>query len=109
MTATGGAARASSTALAGRGAAPRARPRLAERERQIAEQQRVINEEYRLLKLRSERAIADPPLHGEWAWPPVAPKPAADIADRRGVGRRRIRPADADVAPFRSRRRSNAS
>jgi len=47
--------------------------RLAERERQIAEQQRVINEEYRLLKLRTERTVADPPLHGEWAWPPDPP------------------------------------
>jgi putative secretion ATPase (PEP-CTERM system associated) len=47
--------------------------RLAERERQIAEQQRVINEEYRLLKLRTERTVSDPPLHGEWAWPPAPP------------------------------------
>lgn len=49
--------------------------RLAERERQIAEQQRVINEEYRLLKLRSERTAADPPLHGDWSWPPVSTSP----------------------------------
>jgi putative secretion ATPase (PEP-CTERM system associated) len=46
--------------------------RLSERERQLAEQQRVINEEYRLLKLRSERTLADPPLSGEWAWPPAS-------------------------------------
>jgi general secretion pathway protein A len=48
--------------------------RLSERERQIAEQQRVVNEEYRLLKLRTERTLADPPLAGDWAWPPVAPR-----------------------------------
>lgn len=48
--------------------------RLSERERQIAEQQRVINEEYRLLKLRADRSIADPPISGEWSWPPVAPR-----------------------------------
>jgi len=47
--------------------------RLAERERQLAEQQRVINEEYRLLKLHTERAVADAQLHGEWAWPPAPP------------------------------------
>lgn len=45
--------------------------RLSDRERQIAEQQRVINEEYRLLKLRAEGTVSDPPIAGEWAWPPV--------------------------------------
>jgi putative secretion ATPase (PEP-CTERM system associated) len=54
--------------------------RLAERERQVAEQQRVINEEYRLLKLRSERTVADPPLQGEWAWPPVSPSTSGRAA-----------------------------
>jgi len=47
--------------------------RITERERQLAEQQRVINEEYRLLKLHTDRTVADPPLHGEWAWPPASP------------------------------------
>jgi putative secretion ATPase (PEP-CTERM system associated) len=54
--------------------------RLAERERQIAEQQRVINEEYRLLKMRTERTVADPPLQGEWAWPPVSPGTRGDTS-----------------------------
>ena len=52
--------------------------RLAERERQIAEQQRVINEQYRLLKLRTERSLADPSINAEWAWPPPASAARAD-------------------------------
>jgi len=52
--------------------------RLAERERQIAEQQRVINEQYRLLKLRTERSLADPAINAEWAWPPPGGAARAD-------------------------------
>jgi putative secretion ATPase (PEP-CTERM system associated) len=54
--------------------------RVAERERQLNEQQRVITEEYRLLKRHSERAVADPPLQGEWAWPPVTSATQPDAA-----------------------------
>jgi general secretion pathway protein A len=56
--------------------------RIAERERQIAEQQRVINEEFRLLKLRTDRLLGDPPLQGEWSWPP-APAATGSRSERR--------------------------
>ena len=65
--------------------------RLAERERQLAEQQRVINEEYRLLKLHTERAVADSQLHGEWAWPPSPPA---------GSGQTDARPMRAAAQPL---------
>ncbi|MBS1817934.1 MAG: AAA family ATPase [Acidobacteria bacterium] len=82
--------------------------RLAERERQIAEQQRVISEEFRLLKLRAEQTVIDPPLKAEWAWPPptqsaepvaaAVPAPAASVPAPTAAA---VQPTPAAPAPQR--------